>query len=1085
VASVKTFTARCKSARVSGYRTYPSGKSKRLSDANALNILNSGTRLKDACPLLPGVFNTRNGMARYALLCLALLLCLLLPGRLPAQGPPSPAPGQTAPPKLPPEVQKVADQYSKAVKLHQDKQYKEALAAYKEYVRLVKAANLSAQVLLPAYHNMVAIYEYLIAQQQDVVQNTQELEATLREIAHVDPNNAGVQAQLALITSQSRRVDEARHFANRALQLKPDNTVAGTAHFVLGNLAAIQRDYPTSSREFGAATKLMPKNPLAFFNYGLSLAEEKKYKEALTAFEQARKLDPKVNNVDAYIAAVKQELNKGDDALTEYDKILKSDPHNAHALLNRAYLLDQKGQKSAAISAYLDALAVVPNDYDAHFNVARLYEEIRNFTASRQHYLLAHQSVAGKDNARDARALVGAAASELQEGSGLLDTNQRQALLSAAEQHYKQAIAFSPKDNTLVFQLGEMYEKLARYDDARALYRKQLELMPNESLLYRHLANVSLMQRNPPEFIKTWQSYQQKFPDDPVSYQQISSLYDKMGQWNQAIAEWNLLLARKPGTSMVANALTSIAQDQIQLRHYDEARKQYQATLALDDKAVNVPKSSQASEIAGIQAAQVRALRGLSEVAQAENKPDEALQWLEQVRTRESEIFHKAGQPINPQIYHDIALLYEQTHKPDLAIKTYLELTQALPNDYRPYEELGRLYAAQNQLDRAVAAYQKAASFPNHPNPISERLKIAQLYQRQAQTDKRYFDKAIDEYEAIRVESPKDKQVLTELAQVYRQAGQDTKALAIYDALQGLDPTLRWVDDAKAVVLTNLKRYDDARALYIRQITRDPENRQNYANLANLWAKEGKREGFIDWVKPRFEKTPSNLTLMGVTLDEYTRQKREEEGWAYLKSVIEKNSAQRPVLEAYANLLELRQKRAESLAVYRRIAEANPSDISAQSQLADQLDFNNQKEEANQVYVALIARTDVPDTVRQSVRRQLGARYARQAKWADAVAQYQELVKQNAKDFDAAMTLGTILVQAGREADAIALYAKVLTEKDFPAVVYVDAHNRLGALYEKQNNKPEAIRQYQEALKLDKDDTIATDGLKRLDMKQG
>src|SRR5439155_1506800 len=107
-------------------------------------------------------------------------------------------------------------------------------------------------------------------------------------------DNANAHVQLALLTSQTQRLGEARHFANRALQLKPDNKTAGTAHFVLGNLAAVKKDYPTASKEFGAASKLMPKNPLALFNYGLSLAQEKRYKESLAAFEQARKLDPKV-----------------------------------------------------------------------------------------------------------------------------------------------------------------------------------------------------------------------------------------------------------------------------------------------------------------------------------------------------------------------------------------------------------------------------------------------------------------------------------------------------------------------------------------------------------------------------------------------------------------------------------------------------------------------------------------------------------------------------------------------------------------------------------------------------------------------
>jgi hypothetical protein len=129
---------------------------------------------------------------------------------------------------------------------------------------------------------------------------------------------------------------------------------------------------------------------------------------------------------------------------------------------------------------------------------------------------------------------------------------------------------------------------------------------------------------------------------------------------------------------------------------------------------------------------------------------------------------------------------------------------------------------------------------------------------------------------------------------------------------------------------------------------------------------------------------------MAVVYDEYVRLMKETEGQVYIAGVVEKSGAvRRTCLQEYANLLQLHKHNAACLDIYRRIANENPKDISAWMGLADELDYNSQRDDANQVYVDQIARTDLKPTDLFSLRYKLATRYFQQSKLQQARALFQ------------------------------------------------------------------------------------------------
>ena len=1002
--------------------------------------------------------------ARPALWGIAALLFVCLPAALPAQlsFPSGGRPSQNTPPAMPPEVQKAAEQYSRAVALDKAHKWTEAIPAYEEFLQLGIAAHLPARNLIEVNGRLTFLYEARGDQKK--------AEATMLRVVALDPKNSLVYVQIASLYNQQGKLTQAKEYATRALALKPRSAIAALAHHVLGAIALVKGNSIEAEREFSLSIDADPRSPQGYLDYAFALMQLKKSKEALTAVQRAAALAPAMVQPKLMMAGIYQEQNRLLDALSKYEEVLRADPHNSIALYNRAAVLHRQGSVQEAISAYLAVLNVMPASYDAHYNIAQLYYVIENFQAARMHFMQAH-TLAPKDP----RTLASLALTEQKEASHLLDRAQRKSEFAAAENHFKEAQALAPKDAVLQFGLAGVLEDMGRYDEAVVLYRKRIADAPKEIDAYRHIAVVYTKQRKADEIVKIWREYRLQDPKKPVSYQEAANVLEKSGRPAEAIEEWKALLATKPSNSVVGSAMNSMAQDFVTLKRTGEAHAQYNAVLALDATGSTAPAGLQAVEAAGVKAERLEALRGLAKLALQENKPDEAIAAWEKIKTEQAVLSAKTGQ-YDPEPYTTLGRLYEQQKKFDLAAAQYKALLAVSPKEANAYALLGKLYEDQNKPDEAIAAYRQAALLSK--TPLQDGMRIAQAYQRFSQQDK-----AIAEYRRLRRQYPQDVSLLTALALALRQAGRDADAIEAYDAILKSDAHLLWVLDYKAIALIHLKRYPEARALYVTQLDKSPQNRQTYADLANVYKEEGRPDDFLTWLQPRFEKTPANPVLMEVVLEEFLRQKRADAGYAYLKGIAEQHKTQRPVLDTYATLLSGRGKRAESIEVYRQIALLAPKDVDAQLILADEFDMNTQKDEAAKIYQALIARPDLPPDQRLNIRRRFAQRSVLQGDRDEAIRQYLEVVKARPKDFEATAELALTLAAAHRESEAVPYYQKLTQETAYPAVVRADIFSKLGDIYAQQNHKAEAIAQYREAQKLNANDPAAAEGLKRLGEK--
>jgi len=170
-------------------------------------------------------------------------------------------------------------------------------------------------------------------------------------------------------------------------------TLAQNVREKLANSAGL-KDLP--SRTPYVLTKSVP--ALRAYNEGLQLARANKYSEAAAKFEEATSEDPNFALAFSQLAEAYKALGFEDKAeLTSHQAVTLSDnlPDNEKFLIqaNNAVITNDTAK---AISAYEKLTAVNPDDMEAQFELAKLYEKAANYDAARQH--LAKVRSADKNN---------------------------------------------------------------------------------------------------------------------------------------------------------------------------------------------------------------------------------------------------------------------------------------------------------------------------------------------------------------------------------------------------------------------------------------------------------------------------------------------------------------------------------------------------------------------------------------------------------------------------------------------------------------------------------------------------------------
>ncbi len=317
-----------------------------------------------------------------------------------------------------------------------------------------------------------------------------------------------------------------------------------------------------------------------------------------------------------------------------YQRLLAMDRNNAEALHMLGVLNHQRGDHRSAVNLIGRAVAIVPNAFNYHANMAEAYRALGEFDRAigcckaalgvrpkfpealcnlgsalqglkrhgeavaefaralelRPEFVVAHNNVgiSLRELGRHQEALEHfERAVALEPGYGHARTNLGQALIEhgrAAEAlpHCLEAVKLFPNAAEPHHNLANAYRVLGRWEEARTEYLETLRLAPDQALTNAHLGLVLKAEDKLGQAISWLRNAIDLEPGNADYWRWMGELYEEMDESEPAIPVWQALVALKPDDVPGRLSLGRALQDE---GRFDEAREQYETVLAIQPDA--------------------------------------------------------------------------------------------------------------------------------------------------------------------------------------------------------------------------------------------------------------------------------------------------------------------------------------------------------------------------------------------------------------------------------------------------------------------------------------------------------------------
>ena len=494
-----------------------------------------------------------------------------------------------------------------------------------------------------------------------------------------------------------------------------------------------------------------------------------RFEEALEAYENALICDPRATYVSEKIPLLLLRLERTDEAAQWLDRYLKEHPDSTGMRMLYAKVLGRQGKNDRAMHQYQLISDRNPDDPAILLLLAEMYLGNKQSDQAR--------AVLGRVLTLDPTSYPGHVL--------MARLDQQVGRTDEAADHYRQALARN-WSSELQMELGELFIKTQRYDEAGALYRDIIAREDHNEGARIALVHVYLLQKKDSQALTELKNLR-ALVDQPQRVDlTIARLYAKQQHFDKAIAITEQILAREN----LPEARFFLAVLFAQEKKYNQALRQ----IRLVDR--------EAPEFAEALSLEVRILREQDRADEAVRRIEENLAATDGVR--------------NAELYTMLAGLHQQQGRDELSRKALLRGLEEFPEDENLLYEYGLLLENSGDHAGALQAMQKIIELkPDHAAALNfvgyswaedkVHLDKALGYIQRAielKPDNGYIrdslgwvyfrlgriGEAIKELEAAVRLSPDDPAILEHLGDVYLEAGRERQALETYRKALQLKP---------------------------------------------------------------------------------------------------------------------------------------------------------------------------------------------------------------------------------------------------------------------------------------------------------
>ncbi len=357
-------------------------------------------------------------------------------------------------------------------------------------------------------------------------------EPLLQKLVHGDPANYVGWFDLGFVENALGKQEESIAAYRKSVAAKAD---VFESNLNLG-LQLAKAGQPEAEQFLRAATQLIPTSHVAEGKERawLSLAhvlESTKPEDAIAAYQEAARLQPKDPEPHLAAGLVLEKQNKFSDAEQEYKRALALDPGSMDAVTGLANIY-MRGRRFPEAEAELrKVVAAHPEQAAAHVQLGRvLAAEGKNEEA------ISELQAAAKSDPNDL--------SLQRDLAGLYDSAGQNEQAQAA---YRTLVAAHPNDAELHDSLGQSLLRQKKFAEAQQEFLLAVKLKPEFGSAYGNLAFAAGENGNYPLAVKALDARAKLLPEIPITYFLRASAYDHLRDIKKATANYHLFLQAANG----------------------------------------------------------------------------------------------------------------------------------------------------------------------------------------------------------------------------------------------------------------------------------------------------------------------------------------------------------------------------------------------------------------------------------------------------------------------------------------------------------------------------------------------------------
>ena len=306
------------------------------------------------------------------------------------------------------------------------------------------------------------------------------------------------------------------------------------ATMLMGNVLERHGDADEAVKFMRKVLELNPKRPDVYKSIGWFEMQKGQYEKAIINWRKALEINPKIPDMHNSIALAFLGLGKQKEAIEELKKDIQISPNSAfnYFMLGQVYL--QLKDYDQARKSYEKAIALQPDYTNAYHGLFTVCIRLKEKTKA-QEYMAIFRKLKAEDmkHLKDRNKVFddlvnmrkGAAETFMQVGQ----MYQKKGDFYKAEEFFKRSTTLDTENTTYLQKLAYLYQINNRISDALKLYKKIIEIEPQNLYCYLNIGILSIHLKKAGDAETAFLKAIAISPKNSIGYRELAQLYLRAG----------------------------------------------------------------------------------------------------------------------------------------------------------------------------------------------------------------------------------------------------------------------------------------------------------------------------------------------------------------------------------------------------------------------------------------------------------------------------------------------------------------------------------------------------------------------------